>query len=78
MSKLLMEAQKAGRISILSEASPSKIEEGWITIETPEGESRLPCNRVIARMGSAAPRGFVESVGATPDPSDLDEKGRPN
>ena len=30
---MLMEAQKAGRISILSEASPSKIEEGWITIE---------------------------------------------
>jgi len=75
--ELLMEAQKAGRISILTEASPSKIEEGWITIETPEGESKLPCNRVIARMGSAAPRGFVESVGAVPDPADLDEKGRP-
>jgi cGMP-dependent protein kinase 2 len=75
--EMLMEAQKAGRISILSEASPSKIEEGWITIETPEGESRLPCNRVIARMGSAAPRGFVESVGATPDPADLDERGKP-
>jgi cGMP-dependent protein kinase 2 len=75
--EMLMEAQKAGRIAILSEASPSKIEEGWITIETPEGESRLPCHRVIARMGSAAPRGFVESVGATPDPGDLDEKGRP-
>ena len=74
--EMLMEAQKAGRISILSEASPAKIEEGWITIETPEGESRLPCNRVIARMGSAAPRGFVESVGATPDPADLD-KGPP-
>src|ERR1700742_1706754 len=56
--ELLMEAQKAGRISILTEASPSKIEDGWITIETPEGESKLPCNRVIARMGSAAPRGF--------------------
>ena len=75
--ELLMEAQKAGRISILSRPVPSKIEDGWITIETPEGESKLPCNRVIARMGSAAPRGFVESLGATPDPSDLDEKGRP-
>ncbi|MBW8708257.1 MAG: NAD(P)-binding domain-containing protein [Alphaproteobacteria bacterium] len=75
--ELMMEAQKAGRLSILSEASPAKIEEGWITIETPEGETRLPCNRVIARMGSAAPRGFVESVGATPDPADLDDKGRP-
>ena len=49
--EMLMEAQKAGRISILSEASPSKIEEGWITIETPEGESRLPCNLVIRNRG---------------------------
>ena len=75
--EMMMEAQKAGRLNILSEASPSKIEEGWITIETPEGESRLPCNRIIARMGSAAPRGFVESIGATPDPDNLDDKGRP-
>ncbi len=75
--EMMMEAQKAGRLNILSEASPSKIEEGWITIETPEGESRLPCNRVIARMGSAAPRGFVESIGATPDPADLDDRGKP-
>jgi cGMP-dependent protein kinase 2 len=75
--EMLMDAQKAGRISILSESFPSKIEDGWITIETPEGESRLPCDRVIARMGSAAPRDFVESVGGTPDTANMDEMGRP-
>jgi Fe-S-cluster-containing hydrogenase component 2/thioredoxin reductase/CRP-like cAMP-binding protein len=74
----LMEAQKAGRISILTEASPSKIEPGFITVETPEGEVRLPCQRVIARMGSSAPRAFVEQAGATVDTeAGLDEKGRP-
>jgi CRP-like cAMP-binding protein/Fe-S-cluster-containing hydrogenase component 2/thioredoxin reductase len=61
--KALTGAQDAGRISILSQASPAKVEPGWITIETPDGEARLPCNRVIARMGSAAPRKFVESAG---------------
>ncbi|HEY0265719.1 MAG TPA: cyclic nucleotide-binding domain-containing protein [Rhizomicrobium sp.] len=75
--EMLLEAQKQGRLNIITEGTPSKIEDGFITIETPEGESRLPCNRVIARMGSAAPRGFVESIGATPDPADLDERGRP-
>ena len=28
-------------------------------------------------MGSAAPRGFVESIGATQDPNDLDDRGKP-
>ncbi|MEY4966124.1 MAG: hypothetical protein RL274_1707 [Pseudomonadota bacterium] len=74
----LMEAQKAGRISIITEAATAKIEEGWITIETPEGETRQPCNRIIARIGSSPPRAFVESVGAVPDPSGaMDDKGRP-
>jgi Fe-S-cluster-containing hydrogenase component 2/CRP-like cAMP-binding protein/thioredoxin reductase len=61
--KALMAAQGAGRISILNQASPLKIEPGWITIETPQGESRLRCDRVIARLGSAPPRKFVESAG---------------
>src|SRR5262249_28046547 len=59
----LMAARDAGRISILPSSAPSKVEPGWITIDTPEGSSRLPCDRIIARMGSAPPRKFVESLG---------------
>ena len=59
----LMAARDAGRISILQESAPSKVEPGWITIETANGPARLPCDRVIARMGSAPPRKFVESMG---------------
>jgi cGMP-dependent protein kinase 2 len=59
----LMQANEAGRITLLVEASPSRVEPGWITIDTPEGQSRLPCDRIIARMGSAPPRKFVESMG---------------
>ncbi len=61
--KDLMAARDAGRLSILSSATPAKIEKGWINVETPDGEARLACDRVIARMGSAAPRKFVESAG---------------
>ncbi len=60
---LLMEARDAGRISILTGTSPTKIEKGFITVETPDGSARLPCDRVIARMGSQPPRKFVESMG---------------
>jgi cGMP-dependent protein kinase 2 len=61
--KALYGARDTGRLSILSQASPARIEAGWICVETPDGEARLPCDRVIARMGSAAPRKFVESAG---------------
>jgi cGMP-dependent protein kinase 2 len=61
--KLLMEAQTAGRISIMTETAPTKVEPGWLTLDTRDGEQRIRCDRIIARMGSAAPRAFVESCG---------------
>src|SRR5688500_10142480 len=58
--KALLAAEAAGRMRILRETTASKIEQGWITFDTRDGELRVPCNRVIARMGSAPPRAFVE------------------
>jgi cGMP-dependent protein kinase 2 len=59
----LMNARDAGRMNIFTEASPSKVEEGWITLELPDGESRIKCDRIIARLGASAPRKLVESFG---------------
>ena len=61
--KLLMEARDAGRINVLTETSPVQVEPGWLTIDTRDGQQRIRCDRIIARMGSAAPRAFVESCG---------------
>jgi cGMP-dependent protein kinase 2 len=61
--KNLMQARDAGRVSVLTQTSPKLIEPGWLTVETSEGESRLRCDRLIARMGSSPPRKFVESAG---------------
>ena len=61
--KLLMEARDAGRMEVMTETSPKLIEKGWLTIDTREGEQRIRCDRIIARMGSAAPRAFVEGCG---------------
>jgi thioredoxin reductase/Fe-S-cluster-containing dehydrogenase component/CRP-like cAMP-binding protein len=33
------------------------------TLETPEGELEVPCDRIIARLGAIPPRKFVESTG---------------
>ena len=59
----LMELAGRGRISPKTETSPAKVEPGWITLNTRDGEERIRCDRIIARLGSAPPRKFVESCG---------------
>ncbi|PZQ56026.1 MAG: oxidoreductase, partial [Phenylobacterium zucineum] len=59
----LMSTRDAGRMSVMTETSPTLVEPGWITVETPQGSSRYRCDRIIARMGASPPRKFVESCG---------------
>ena len=59
----LMNARDAGRVSTYTEASPTLVEPGYITLAVPDGELRLKCDRIIARLGASAPRKQVESFG---------------
>jgi cGMP-dependent protein kinase 2 len=59
----LTNARDAGRVSTYTEASPTLVEPGFITLAVPDGEVRLPCDRIIARLGASAPRKQVESFG---------------
>ncbi len=61
--KALMAARDAGRMIVRPDTTPSKVEPGWITFDTRDGEVRVRCDRIIARMGSAPPRKFVEACG---------------
>jgi cGMP-dependent protein kinase 2 len=76
--KALTAAEGEGRITILRETTASAIEKGWITFDTRDGELKVACNRVIARMGSAPPRAFVEGCCASfeekPDPRNPEKK----
>ncbi len=36
---------------------------GRINLQTPSGRAQILCDRVIARLGASAPRGFVEACG---------------
>ncbi|MAA76311.1 MAG: cyclic nucleotide-binding protein [Salinisphaeraceae bacterium] len=36
---------------------------GSVILDTPDGEETLPCHRIIARLGSIPPRGFLEDCG---------------
>ena len=59
----MMEAGENGLMSIRTETQPKKVEPGFLTLETPDGDEKIACDIVVARLGSVAPRGFVESMG---------------
>jgi cGMP-dependent protein kinase 2 len=61
--KLLTEAAEAGRIAIRTETSPAEIRGGELVLDTRDGQEAIRCDRIIARMGSTAPRGFIEACG---------------
>ncbi len=61
--KALLAARDSGRITIFTETTPSAVEPGIIVLDTRDGEVRPRCDRIIARMGSAPPRSFVEECG---------------
>jgi cGMP-dependent protein kinase 2 len=61
--KALLAAEAEGRMTVLRETTAAAIGPGWIAFDTRDGELKAKCDRVIARMGSAPPRGFVEACG---------------
>ncbi|MEA3051673.1 MAG: hypothetical protein QOG72_576, partial [Sphingomonadales bacterium] len=61
--KALLAAEAEGRITVLRETTTSAIEKDWIAFDTRDGALKARCDRVIARMGSAPPRTFVEACG---------------
>ncbi|MFM2370536.1 MAG: hypothetical protein RIS85_258, partial [Pseudomonadota bacterium] len=62
-AKALVEDDEAGRLTIRYETETKAVEPGWITLSTRDGEERIKCDRIIARIGSAPPRAFVEGCG---------------
>ena len=60
---LLNEAAAAGWLTIRTETSPAQVRTEELVLDTRDGQETIRCDRIIARMGSAPPRGFIESCG---------------
>jgi CRP-like cAMP-binding protein/thioredoxin reductase/Fe-S-cluster-containing hydrogenase component 2 len=60
---LITDAIERGDIQCYFSAETAKIEENAIILQTADGAARANCDRIIARLGAAAPRKFVESCG---------------
>ncbi|MEP4059648.1 NAD(P)-binding domain-containing protein [Parasphingorhabdus sp.] len=61
--KLLMEAGEQGKVMVRNETTPAEVKDGELVLETRDGQETIKCDRIIARMGSAPPRKFVEQCG---------------
>jgi CRP-like cAMP-binding protein/Fe-S-cluster-containing hydrogenase component 2/thioredoxin reductase len=59
--KALLAAETEGRVTVMRETTTSEINKGRIRFDARDGEIEVRCDRVIARMGSAPPRSFVEA-----------------
>ncbi|HBF96917.1 MAG TPA: hypothetical protein DDW95_00070, partial [Alphaproteobacteria bacterium] len=62
-NSLITAAIEKGELECLYSASPVLVEDDGIILKTPQGETKVACNRVIARLGAIPPRKFVESCG---------------
>jgi CRP-like cAMP-binding protein/thioredoxin reductase/Pyruvate/2-oxoacid:ferredoxin oxidoreductase delta subunit len=60
---LIQAAINRGDIQHVVNAKPRQIEPGCLVLDTSEGEARIKCDRIIARIGATPPRRFVESCG---------------
>jgi CRP-like cAMP-binding protein/thioredoxin reductase/Fe-S-cluster-containing hydrogenase component 2 len=71
---LILNAISRKRIQCFYDSSVARVEERFVILNTPEGETRVKCNQLIARLGAIPPRAFVESCGVrfpSKDPSSV-------
>ena len=60
---LITNAIEKGDIQCYYSAETHKIEDKAIILQTADGQARVACDRIIARLGASAPRKFVEACG---------------
>ena len=59
----LKNADEAGELRIAYRTSPVEVRDGEMVVEGAEGQEVIPCEMIIARIGSQPPRKFIESMG---------------
>src|SRR3546814_10319729 len=58
----MMEAGENGLMSIRTETQPKKVEPGWLTLETPNGDEKIACDVIVARLRSEEHTSELQSL----------------
>jgi thioredoxin reductase/Fe-S-cluster-containing hydrogenase component 2 len=56
-------AIRSGQIRAYANSAPSRIDDKALILDTAEGQSIVPVDRIIARLGAIPPRKFLEEAG---------------
>lgn len=56
-------AIRSGQIRAYANSSPARIDDNALILDTAEGQSIVPVDRIIARLGAIPPRKFLEDAG---------------
>ena len=70
---LIEEAIESGKVRCFYGSTVARINADKTVLNTPDGEVEVPCQHLIARLGSIAPRKFLEACGikfSTPNPAE--------
>ncbi len=71
-TRQILNAISSGTIRCFYNATIARIEPTTVFLNTPEGETSVRCDHIIARLGGVPPRKFIESIGIqfpSPEPS---------
>jgi CRP-like cAMP-binding protein/Fe-S-cluster-containing hydrogenase component 2/thioredoxin reductase len=60
---LIQASINKGGMTAFVNSEPKAVEDGCLVLDTADGEARVKCDRIIARIGALPPRKFVESCG---------------
>ncbi len=61
--RAVLKAVEDGKLKCLYNSSVAQVAPGSASINTPEGEIKIKCDQIIARIGAIMPRKFLESCG---------------
>jgi Fe-S-cluster-containing hydrogenase component 2/thioredoxin reductase/CRP-like cAMP-binding protein len=60
---LIEKAIRSGQIRAYPSSAPARIEDKALVLDTAEGQTVVPVDRIIARLGAVPPRKFLEDAG---------------
>jgi len=62
-NKKIWDAIGSGKVKHFINSETLRLEPGFAHIQTPEGDIKIACDHVIARLGGILPRKFLEAIG---------------
>lgn len=68
----IMDAINTGKVRLFSNAAVSRVESEQVYINAADGEVKIKCNHIIARLGCILPRKFLEAIGIQFPSADAD------